>query len=78
MSLFRQKATKYRRVFLPTIIKEIQTGAFTKSTDYVTYRSKEYKRHMLVTPKRNMHVPIIDHYQDLATMPSSHLNHQVR
>ena len=58
MSLFRQKATKYRHVFLPTIIKEIQTGSFTESTDYVTYSSKEYKRYMHVTHKRDMHVPI--------------------
>ena len=60
MSLFRQKATKYH-VFLSTIIKEIQTGPFTESTDSVTYSSKEYKRYMRVTPKRDMHVPIIDH-----------------
>ena len=33
VSLFRQEATKYRHVFLPTIIKEIQTGPFTESTD---------------------------------------------
>ena len=26
VSLFRQEATKYRHVYLPTIIKEIQTG----------------------------------------------------
>ena len=44
--------------FLPTIIKEIQTGPFTESTVYVTYSSKEYKRYMHVTPKRDMHVPI--------------------
>ena len=61
MSLFQQKATKYRHVFLPTIIKEIQTGPFTESTGYVTYRSEEYKRYIYVTPKRDMHVPIIDH-----------------
>ena len=27
------ETTKYRHVFLPTIIKEIQTGPFTESTD---------------------------------------------
>ena len=46
---------------LPAIIKEIQTGPFTESTDHVTYRSNEYKRYMHVTPKRDMYVPIIDH-----------------
>ena len=60
MSLFRQEAIKYRHVFLPTIIKEVQTGPFTESTDWVTYGSKDYKRYMHVTPKRDMHVPIID------------------
>ena len=33
VSLFHQETTKYRHVFLPTIIKEIQTDPFTKSTD---------------------------------------------
>ena len=41
---------------MPTIIKEIQTGPFTESTDYIAYRYKEYKRYMHVTPKRGMHV----------------------
>ena len=31
--LFRQEASKYRHVFLPTIIKEIPTGSFMESTD---------------------------------------------
>ena len=61
MSLFRPEATKYRHVFLPTIIKEIQTGPFTESTDYITYGSTEYTRYMHVTPERDMHLPIIDH-----------------
>ena len=46
---------------LPTIIKEYKPSPFTESTDWVTYRSKEHRRYMYVTPKRDMHVPIIDH-----------------
>ena len=56
MSLFRQEATKYRRVFLSTIIKEIQIGPFTESTAYVTFGFKEYKRYINVPRKRDMHV----------------------
>ena len=62
VSLFRQEATKCRHMLLPIIIKEIQIGPFTESTDQVAYGSKEYKQNMHVTPKRDMHVPIIDHW----------------
>ena len=61
VSLFRQEATKYLHVFLSTIIKEIHTCLFAESAVYVTFGSKEYKRHIHVPPKRDMHVPIIDH-----------------
>ena len=60
VSLFRQEATKYRHVFLPSIIKEIQTGPFTESTVYDTHESEEYKRYMHVLRKRDMNVPVID------------------
>ena len=33
VSLFRQEASKYGHVFLPTIITEIPTGSFTEPTD---------------------------------------------
>ena len=32
VSFFRQEATNYHHVFLPTIIKEIPAGTFTEST----------------------------------------------
>ena len=59
--LFSEEVTKYRHVFLLTIIKEIQTGPSTESTAYVTFGSKEYKRYMHIYPICDIHVPVIDY-----------------